>query len=155
MKIKLAVAKRLLREFRKGAIKAFPKETCCFLIGSDTEDRLGPIRYVEITELWMPEGVERHAKSDRVNFQDHWVIEAAEHAKETGMVVVGDLHTHPYTTEELERYPVYPDCSESERDQDAFRWNKIAGICTVTQSKAGRMRARFRWWGPRVVVEVV
>ncbi len=153
MKIRLTVTRRLLREFRAAAVNAFPKETCCFLIGTDTEDKLGPIRYVEINEIWWPDNVAAHARCDRVQFQDQWFIEAAEHAKDAGYVVVGQMHSHPWSRSDVQGCS--PDCADSEADQDLFGWNRINGIFLVRQlSDLTKFRTRFRFWGPRVSVEM-
>jgi proteasome lid subunit RPN8/RPN11 len=154
VKIKLTICRRLLREFRKRAIEAFPKETCCFLIGSDTEDKLGPIRYVEINEFWWPHDVNDHARTYQIDFQHAWFDEAKLHAQEAGLAVVGQMHSHPYTAKEIVEWSQKPDCADSEDDQDFFGWDKISGIFLVRQISGGGFRTRARFWGPRIPVEV-
>lgn len=150
--IRLTVARRVLIEFRREAIKAFPKEHCSFLIGND-ETGISS-RGVNIQELWTPDDVRQHATCSRMDFQHHWFEEAASHAKEAGLELIGAVHSHPYPFSELE-FNDTPDCSESEVDADYFYWDRINGICLLTQRADLSIRARFRWWGPRTPVQLI
>ncbi|MDP9112448.1 MAG: Mov34/MPN/PAD-1 family protein [Acidobacteriota bacterium] len=150
-RIRLTVAPSVIRQFRRAAIEAFPREHCSFLIGHDIEGVT--TRDVSIQELWAPSDVRKYATTTRMPFQHHWFDEAANHAKEAGMDLVGAVHSHPYPFEELKGM-AFPDAAESESDSQYFGWNKLNGICLLTQRADLSVRARFRWWGPRVPVEM-
>jgi hypothetical protein len=153
-RILLTVPKSVLRQFRKQALEAFPVETCAFLIGTERQTRAR--RYVEVKELWVPDDVRKFCTSDYVLFQPAWFVAAEEHAKEAGLEVVAFCHTHPYRYEEIAGWGRKPDCSDSENDLDYFdHWDGPNGIFTITETKTGRKRMRYRFWGPRAPVEMV
>jgi proteasome lid subunit RPN8/RPN11 len=151
-RIRLTVAPSVLRQFRRAAIISFPKEHCAFLIGHDVEGSSS--RDVNIQEIWTPDDVQRYGTRFNMNFQGHWFEEATVHAKEAGMDLVGAVHSHPWTREEIMACSGPPDCSESEADGEYFCWDKVNGICLLTQRADMKISARFRWWGPRAPVEI-
>lgn len=135
--ITVRVKRRLLESFKRQAREAYPRETFAFLLGHEEAD------LVEIVELYELPEWKKFCTRDRVKIQPGWLIEAQEHASDAGLVVVGDIHSHPEC------------CSheQSEADFDyAPGWNKIAGICRV--SVAGeRLRSSIRFWGPMIPVK--
>ena len=152
--IRLSIPKRLLRQFRKAAVAAFPRETCCFLIGTDVTGATS--RDIVVHELWTPADVEKHTTPNNTAFQDPWFIEVEEHAREAGLVVVATSHSHPYRHDEISDWKRRPDCSQSEADVDYFsKFPGITGIATITEPKPGKLRVRFRWWGPTTPVVMV
>lgn len=154
MEIRFDIHPRLLREFRRAALAAFPKETCCFLIGHDVPVN-GSRREITVEELWFPGDVARFASKEDVRFQHHWFVEAEAHATETAMVVVGAIHSHPYPYGEVKDCKTLPDCSQSEHDLKYFQWNRTNGICRVIETKTGRKHTKFRFWGPLVPLAMV
>jgi proteasome lid subunit RPN8/RPN11 len=134
--------RHVIERFKRDARLAFPHEAYAVLIGHEEAD------VVEITELWTPDHVGK-CFSGRVDIHPLWFVEAEEFARDIGAVVVGDIHSHPY------QHGVQG-CGheQSECDLDyAPHWQKIAGICRVTQSRAGRLRASVRFWGPLIPVK--
>lgn len=143
--ITVKVTRKVLDGFKRGAREAFPREKYCYLLGHEYGD------VVQISELYYPEDADKHSTETQVNVRPIWLVEAEEHAKDIGLSVVGDLHSHPYLHEECSAGT--PGRHQSEADLDyAPRWQKIAGICRVTESQTGKLRASIRFWPPIIPV---
>lgn len=137
--IKVCVSRGLINEFKKEAREAFPKETFAYLLGRDA----GTL--VEIEELFTPMDVDEWCTETSVDISDEWLPAARKHAREHGLAVVGDIHSHPFRYGEIGK--LKPECAPSEQDIDGgMPW--IAGICQVQQRRGGSLITKLRFWGP-------
>lgn len=147
--LKVHVPSKLEADFVSRAKRAFPKEVLAYLIGHADENHT-----LDVKEIMYPADVDLHTTRDAVDVQWRWVREARRRAKAINGMVVGDIHSHPYTATEL--HGRRPDCSPSENDLTRAKPGEIQGICTISQGKDGRLRARVRYWGIiRPAMEVV
>jgi hypothetical protein len=146
-RIQIEIPNQVIRQFKKQARDAFPKETFAYLIGRDA----GTV--VEIESLFIPEGLDSHCTPASVAMQMHWPVDAREFAADDSAEVVGTIHSHPYTFEESGGCRL--DRGLSESDHEALRGQGISGICTVQQAKSGRLSASIRFWGPTIPVDTV
>ncbi len=127
----------------------FPKEAWGYLLGNEALD------CVEISDLWLPEDVEKYSTPSTVNPPKHWPIKALEYCEEHDITALGSIHSHPYSYSETHvegRRVMSPDHSTSENDALSGITTKLHGICRVTQSKTGRLRATIKLWGPELPV---
>ena len=146
--IHLTVPPAIEREIKAKAKAAFPREWFCYCLGTVAGDS------VHIDELWVPENQERYCTEATVNVQPWWMAEAAEAAKESGLMLVADAHSHGYSYREGRGVVI--DRAQSEQDIERAGRLFVAGICTVQQvMRAGRktLRASLKWWGPNVPVQ--
>lgn len=135
------------RRFRRQAVQAFPRETLAYLFGYDLGARM------EIVDLWTPPADLTSATSSMIEMADHVDWEAFQAAREADLQVLGDLHTHPWNSEQADirrnviqtSTPIQPSAVDWD-DRAGLRW--LTGICLVEQSQSGRLRCRFRYWGP-------
>lgn len=136
--IELTVREPVVKQFRALARKAFPKETLAFLIGHDAGTK------VEVTELYVPDDVAKHAANDTVRMPQHWFEDAEEFAKEREATVVGDIHSHPLSFAESQH-----DAGISPSAGDLLSARYIFGICAVRQSEnKRRLTTDMRFYGP-------
>lgn len=141
----MRVPDKIIQQFKQQAKAAFPRETFAYLIGIDAGTS------VEVEDLYVPDNVDDHCGYNFVTIQPHWEIEAMEHARDDGRDVLGDIHSHPYTAMDG---VTKPDRAQSEADMDCNATG-LCGICTVVESRSGRLRASVRFWGPTTTVETV
>lgn len=145
-RLKICVPDRLSRAFNKKVRASFPKETLGYLIGRVDEN--GTAR---VDEIFFPKDVDEKSTTGLVNVQGRWFREARSYAKKAKAIVLGDIHSHPYTAEEImARKPIGPDCSPSECDLTRVKPGFISGIVLVMESPSGRLRVRTKYWGPVV-----
>jgi hypothetical protein len=123
--------RRLVEQFKRAAKAVFPLEKYALLIGTD--ERSGARRTITVTEIYCPEGADDFCKSGLVRVQGEWIAAAADHARESGAELVGDIHSHPWTYREWSAIDGVPGRQRSESDHDAATWDKIAGICRSTK----------------------
>jgi hypothetical protein len=149
--IRLDVGEDVIEEFKDSAKAKFPRETYAILLGRIEVDR------VQVTELYVPADVDKHCHTSAVNVQQCWGAKAKRYAKAVGLVVLGDIHSHPYEAAEMEaRRPHLPDASPSEGDLKRSKFGILQGICLVTESNTGKLRSRVRFWGAAIhLVEVI
>lgn len=138
--IHLKVPAKIVEEFKGQAKRAFPKETFAYLLGRDA----GTV--VDVEELFVPLDVDERCTETSVAGTLQWIADAKQEATESGLQVVGDIHSHPYRYEHL-----YPTCAPSEGDLDDG-FTQIHGICQVRQCKNGLLRTYVRFWGPLIPV---
>jgi proteasome lid subunit RPN8/RPN11 len=145
--LKLQVEPKVIRQFKRQARAAFPRETLAYLFGHQYPDR------TIVTELWTPNGLVALANNNTIQMVEHAEYEAEEHAKEIGLELLGDVHTHPWTKDQLSdlhRLGTSSGTHPSESDWDRIgpgrRW--ITGICLINECENGRLICRIRFWGP-------
>lgn len=146
-KYKICVSDRLTRAFNKRVKASFPNETLGYLIGRVDENGTA-----HVEEIFLPKDVEENSTTTTINVQDSWWRAARLRARKIKGMVLGDIHSHPYTAQEMmarktiTRLPL--DCSPSESDLTRNRPGSISGIVLVTEGPSGRLRTRTRYWGP-------
>lgn len=145
--------KRLVAQFKKQAKAAFPHETWAALLGTE---RVNGSRSMEVCSLFVPESVSKHCKTATIDMQHGWFTEAQEYAQENDIVLLGDIHSHPYTYDILKasHYKLL-DRTLSEPDLDYTRWDGLSAIMVVEEYRPFKLRARYRIWGPITPVLVV
>jgi proteasome lid subunit RPN8/RPN11 len=144
--VRVEIPGRLVDEFKATAKRVFPNEAAAFLIGDDAGD------YVAVDELYIPEDLEHLTSCGTVTLQHHWDMEAREQAQDSGLSIVGTLHSHPYRYGE---YIGYLDGAPSEGDHSDLALQKygIVGICVVAQLKGGALRSSIKFFSPSPPVE--
>ena len=149
----VSVSNEVTAKFKERAKGCFPNETFAYLVGQYVDkDR------VSITDIHVPENVDAFCNPAEVDVQGSWLRKARAAARRDGNVLVGDIHSHPYSAKEMAgRAPHKPDTSPSESDLErTFVAGPVMGICLVTESSTGKLRARVRFWAPMVrIIEVV
>ena len=145
----LECPKKIITEFKNVAKKAFPSEILCYLEGTIEYD------LITIDDLWIPDNVLKYCNHNTVNIQDTWAVNAIEYAKDNDMEIIGTLHSHPYTKEELSIYSCTGNHqSESDIDSCGLAWKQISGICVIKEFNSGRLSSSIRFWGPTVPLGV-
>ena len=131
MTYKILILKSIRPKLRRWAIKIYPKEFYCFLLGNIIKNR------IFINNIYIPPDLEEIATKDTVQTPDYWFTQA-----KTKGTVVGCFHTHPDCFM----------CDASESDQDHIqmfkKWLKtpiIFGIGSV-RKKDGKFMTRTRFW---------
>lgn len=149
--IKLIVDPKVQRRFRKQAIEKFPNETIAYLLGYDLGSR------IEVVELWSPPAANVQATNSELDFDAHIDWEAFEHAKESELHLVGDIHTHPWTKAQCEfrrhvkiSTMIHPSATDWEFRM-GLRW--LTGICLIEEREKG-FYTKFRYWGPLTPIEL-
>ena len=153
-RVKVVVPVEITNEFKKKAKLVFPNEAFAYLLGHE-EDNV-----VIVDELFFPKDVDSFCTPGNVHIQWGWGKQAQRRAKKIDGLVLGDIHSHPYTHEELTPPPcvcgrdkhskMKADMAPSEQDWEAFKENKfqLMGLCIITETKNKRLRAKTKFWGP-------
>jgi len=136
--------KNLATEFRRASKNAFPKEEFAILLGDIKENG-----EVIVEDLFFPPGREEKTGADKVEVLDKWYFWAVKIAQERKLLVVGDIHSHPYARE----FPVRVGMEPSEHDFENARvvQSKICksfscfGICKVLETRSG-LRTYYKFW---------
>ncbi|MCE5309614.1 MAG: Mov34/MPN/PAD-1 family protein [Acidobacteriales bacterium] len=145
-KITLTVPPRIDREFKLAAKKAWPNEMFSYLLGTVAGD------HVYVDSLYLPENVAENCTHSRTNIQPEWMLDAQEAANEDGLVICGDIHSHPYHYRETRG--VIQDRVQSEGDLDCPHKWLVAAVCVVQEMANKHLRASLRFWGPSIPVEL-
>lgn len=141
--------KKFINEFKKQAKKAFPKETIAYLCGIIEYD------LITIEDLWIPDNVLNYCDHDTVWVKPEWAVEAIDYAKDNDLVIIGSIHSHPFTKKELSFYSgTGKHQSEADIDSCGLAWQQISGICVVKELKTGKLTSSIRFWGPTVPLTV-
>lgn len=149
--MRICVPKKINRAFIERARAAFPKETLGYLLGRTDENMT-----LQVEEIYFPENIDKHTSTGGVDVQHRWFQAARKRARQIKGIILGDIHSHPYTTHELLVRRLSPDCSPSECDLERYKVGLVQGICLMRESKNGNIRIRTKYWGPVVpVAEVV
>lgn len=141
---------RVRRTFIDRVRANFPCEALGYLIGRTDEQYT-----LNVEEIFFPHDLDEHCTPTQVNVRHSWLRDARRRARQLKAIVLGDIHSHPYTQEELSRYKIAPDCSPSEGDLARSSLGLIAGICLVKQGADGKLRTRIKYWGPMVPIREV
>ncbi len=111
----------------------------------------GDVVFVE--EFYIPEGQRQFATEFSVgtdpNAFRQWWYDAYEAAREAGLDIVGDMHSHPFRPHHS------PDASPSEVDWDSSFRGAVQGIVAVQKLASGRFRCYTKWWPARAELECV
>lgn len=144
--VTIHVSAKLTDDFKKKAKESFPKETFAYLLGRLTDDK------IHIEQLFFPVDVNQFCNHNTVNVQNHWAKEARREAKHQELVIIGDIHSHPFKNKQTKIYSM--DAAPGEADWEALEDGHIMGICLVAELKNGNLRARTKFWGPIPQVKV-
>lgn len=131
---------KLLRKFKQLAKNAWPKEAYALLIGQIIGDT------IFVDDLWLPPGQQEVASESTVCTQNNvsvfegWWADAIEEVKETGHIIVGDIHSHPYDDHHTF------DASPSEVDWLCPLRGQIQIVCATQKRKSGRFRFKLMVW---------
>ncbi len=149
-KLNLVIGRGQQSRFEESAKLAFPKEKFAFLLG---RRRKGGV--LQILGFYTPKNADKFCSQTGVRVQRHWLPEAEKAAEGEGMVVLGDIHSHTYSHEEIQTSFIVPDCAPSEFDLIGNQhWGDIFGICSVIQQKNGSKKTRVKYWGPSSIVKI-
>lgn len=146
----LKVHKRVVSKFKREAKRVFPKEHFCYLLGHEQDG------FLEVTDLWLPEDIEKHATPCSVTPPESWGVKVLEYCEENDLTPLGTLHSHPYQYHELHKNGAkleLPDHAPSEGDANHGLIYKVHGICRILESKNKRLTATIRFWGPALKME--
>ena len=141
--IQLTIPDKLVREFKVKAKDIFPLEQYAVAIGTIDGST------VEVEDIIYPE----FKSTDCQVFLNPIVLsEIALEAKECGLRVLGDIHSHCYEEEySIDGYKM--DRARSEADHYYAPLFIIQGICVIIKHK-GKMKASIKWWGPTMHIEL-
>lgn len=151
---KICVPARLTRSFLKRVKSSFPVEALGYLIGRIDENGTA-----QVEEIYLPKDLDKQSTTGEVTVTHNWFREARARAKSIKGIVLGDIHSHPYTRLEMiarksiTKSPL--DCSPSESDLTRVKPGGISGIVLVTEGPSGMLRTRTRYWGPVVACQEV
>lgn len=139
--------KSVLEPFRRAARAAFPNEILAFLLGHEHAG------VWEVLDVWFPPVDDPGGNRWSIDGDAYgrWEVEVLEHAREEGLEVIGDIHTHPYEYKDWCRQAM-----PSEGDW-AVGWpQRLSAICQVQQERGGRLTTRVRFYPPcpRVIHDV-
>ena len=147
--VTVQVSPEVTEAFKAKAKANFPKEAFAYLLGHQDNET------IQIDDLFYPTGVDDYCHPGYVDVQDKWIRQVRRRAKQTGVMIVGDIHSHPYAIAEIEaRRPHHPDTSPSTIDWERTRFGLLMGICLLTETTNGRLRAKIKFWGPLVPVVI-
>lgn len=147
----LTLEKGVLRDFQQRALDRWPNEHLEFLVGTWSRG----IAHVECSRPCKL--VHSSARGCTFNYEDRDQIIAD--ALADGLLVVGDLHTHPFTWKHHQHYT-----SEIREDlawPSATDWLEhqgkryITGIARVLEWPSRRKTWKFKFFGPLVPVRVL
>lgn len=134
--MRVTYPRRLLDQFKREAKRIFPKEAYAVLLGKRNGDS------VRVTHFYIPDNQERLSTERDVPYANAWLQEARLMAIQEGLDTLGDLHSHPATSEwEQDTAPSAQDWDRSLQIKSA-----IHGICSIRRYPSGRMIARTRFW---------
>lgn len=137
--IQLEVRRSVVIDFKRLAKEVFPLEAFAYLLGRDAGD------LIEIEDLFIPNDLVDWVTPTSVSISDLWLPAAKKQAKEGGLKVVGDIHSHAYKHYELGK--MKPGCVPSAIDMEEGM-QTVTGICDVLEGKTGKLRSDIRFWGP-------
>ena len=128
---KILVDQRLLRGFRRRALKAYPLEHMEAIHGK-VDDLTLKIYSIHPFD-------QESATKDSVTVKGEHIDQDIEDAQDAGLIVLGDIHTHPGLPGE--------GAAPSEADyRDAHHHGSLLlGICHIHKNKA-RMSTRIRFY---------
>lgn len=144
--IVIHVPERLTNQFKKQAKASFPNETYAYLLGHHEDGK------IFVDDLYSPPNIDDFCAPGIVNVQWDWITSAKRHGRRNDMIIVGDIHSHPYNKAQAKKYSA--DLSPSETDWDGLAAGQIMGICLVKQTKDGKLRAKTKFYGPMPQVKV-
>ena len=142
----IQVSSKVAALFKKGAKESFPNETFAYLLGHKETGR------IVIDDLFFPTNVDKFCGRSIVKVQVACVAEAKRYAKKNSMMILGDIHSHPYNKKEVKIYNA--DTSPSEGDWNRSKADYVMAICLVTECQNRNLRARTKFWGPIPEVKV-
>ena len=148
--MRIRMTQRVRRTFIARVKANFPCEALGYMIGRTDENYT-----LQVEEIFFPHDLDAACTPSQVNVKHSWLRHARRRARQLKAIVLGDIHSHPYTQEELARYKISPDCSPSEGDLARSSLGLVAGICLVKQGVDGKLRTRIKFWGPMVPVSEV
>lgn len=149
--MKLNIPRRIADKARKEARKWFPKEMYLELIG-----KISPCgRSVTIIDYWIPKDLIEYSTDSQVKIPNRWRKESAKYAESIGGFVVGSIHSHPYTVNDVKDSPAYRlDPSPSSGDWESIG-QEIMGIMVICENSKGGYTTALKFFGPIVKIDTV
>lgn len=141
--VRVKASARALDGFVSDAKQIYPKEVWGAVFGRRQETPSGLL--VEVEEVWVPDNIADFTTPTAVYWDPEWWALMEEHADDSGLDLVGDIHSHPNHFEDL---------SPSEIDLKGSRWRALMGIVGVRRRGRG-LQTRVQWWGPTAPVETI
>jgi hypothetical protein len=148
--VKLNLPKKIADRARREGKRHFPSEAYLELIGVISKNN----KIITVIDTWIPEDLAEYSSPFQIEIPPHWRKMSNKYAKSIGGVIVGTIHSHGYSSKEVEDSPAYRlDPSPSSADIDSCG-DEIMGILVVCQSCKGEFSTRLRLYGPSVRLSV-
>jgi hypothetical protein len=154
--INIALPRKIDKLFKDEAKRLFPKECYAIMVGHC--DRKGNLA---ISDLYFPDVYGMASNTDEVNVLPEWWRHAERLAESKDMVLLGDIHSHPFTHKECKIYNASHAPSEADwlgtTGANPF-WREwfVQGICVIRETKAHKLLSSMKFWGtpPCATVEL-
>jgi proteasome lid subunit RPN8/RPN11 len=136
----VTISRRLVDQIKREAKRLFPVECYGIMLGTRASSS------ITIEQIIWPDVSGTHATEDFVMVKPEWQQHAEGVARDSGLQVIGDVHSHCY------EQPV-TDHAPSQDDWDRLDRTYIQAIVVVTPcGKPGSLRASVKIWDcPRSV----
>lgn len=143
-KVYISIEKPLIEQVKREARRLYPVECYAVMLGerTDTGCRIEWLVWPDVSGI--------HSTEDNVMIKPEWIMHAAGIARDKGLEVIGDVHSHCY-----ESSTVVADHAPSQGDWERLDRNYIQCICVVTKTKKG-LRAGVKFWAmpPDAIVDI-
>ena len=144
MKIKVELPRNIRRSFFRAAKKVFPIEYYGIFLG--IVDDSGHVR---IKDIYYPEDIAANSSENHVDRPEKWFDAAVDYGLKSGLIVVGDIHSHCYKEKEaatVDRSPSEQDWIGADFVNREFSPTYcVFAVCKIVQ-KAGKLRASVKFW---------
>ncbi len=144
-RMKVEVDRRVTNKARRLAREFFPCEMYMYLLGRVYKNK------VKICDYHVPADLAANSSEEGIWTPKCWVKQAKKYAQSQGLIIVGDIHSHPYQNVEVQT--VHPDClsaSPSEWDYDHPGVGGIQGILVILEKDNGSLVTRTKFYGPQL-----
>ena len=148
--MKFNLPKSIADKARREAKKHFPNECYVELIGTISKKN----KVITVIDTYIPEDLSKYNSPDQVEIPPHWRKESNKYAKSVGGVIIGSIHSHPYSFEYCQRSPGYTsDVSPSAADWECIG-DEIMGILVIREDKNEKFDTRLKFYGPMLRLDV-
>jgi hypothetical protein len=148
--MKLILPKKIADRARRQARSCFPKESYLELVGRISKNN----KTITIIDTYIPSDLDEYNGPDSVMIPPHWRKESKKYAESIGGIIVGSIHSHPYSFDYCKIHPGYTcDVSPSAADWE-YNGDEIMGILVIREGKDGRLVTSLKMYGPIVHLDV-